>query len=654
MLFNFKDTNGILDYVNENIFQYNGTKIQIDVYGRLIEKHLISGYLNAGILRVMDKYINITPYIDDIVINGIVDTKKVRMAHNKCAKIIKDAGLSLEIMQKVTIGINTVMTESAMLLRGIATRDISMLDIYELMTNDKEAYEILTQNDPVNNDMTPLEIVEKKEEAFTKLEGIIYKNKLEPFYTLLKAGSGIRLAQLVDTMCFIGCNPDWDVMIPHVVADSWLRGIGASNQDPKGAFYVTQLAARIAKKLEKCDIAITGWVLKQQMFIMKNTRVSEVEDCGTIHHTLVNIKSEIDIKRHTGMYYKIHHNQISYSRFKGDEFDLLGKSVLVRTPATCNTVNGDICKMCLGIDCIPGYDIGLEIGAFIYAMAGQNYLSAKHNTIANPLNPINTSDIDILKVTIQNKVRWLKRPSMVTVSLKIPTTYAVEFMSIMINLGGKPRFISLNGTYFYTAKDNIDDDGIIKDIDLIYAKNKNIPKAALFKDLQSVFYASVKMASVSSSALDIDSDECSEEDYNELAELVDNDTDCENNTCDIDLDKDDAEVKISDAPVQEIISRVYNMCDDNMHAIIPYMLVHKNIRDGHNLFKRPDFTSENPYAVFVSSRGLLKYLSITDSLPQGVSIGVDGILTSPETYTGERERDNSMDAIFVPRKNIEI
>jgi hypothetical protein len=198
--------------------------------------------------------------------------------------IIDDKWLMLFLKR---IGINTVMTESAMLLRGIATRDISMLDIYELMTNDKEAYEILTQNDPVNNDMTPLEIVEKKEEAFTKLEGIIYKNKLEPFYTLLKAGSGIRLAQLVDTMCFIGCNPDWDVMIPHVVADSWLRGIGASNQDPKGAFYVTQLAARIAKKLEKCDIAITGWVLKQQMFIMKNTRVSEVEAGGNEYKILL-------------------------------------------------------------------------------------------------------------------------------------------------------------------------------------------------------------------------------------------------------------------------------------------------------------------------------------------------------------------------------
>lgn len=641
-MFDFKESKAIREYVEENIFLYQTKELSINVYGKHLVSKLILGYLNAGILRVMDNYVNVNNYLDDIIIKGVVSAKKIRDTHLKCADILRKNNRSLDDMRKATIGINTAMTEASMLMRGIGTRDISMLDIFDLMMKDEEAYKILTENDPVSSDMTPLEIVDAKKLAFKKLEDIINKNKMEPFYTLLRAGSGIRLAQLVDTMCFIGCNPDWDVMIPHVVADSWLRGIGASRQDPKGAFYVTQLAARIAKKLEKCDIAITGWVLKQQMFIMKNTRVSEVDDCGTIHHTTVFVESIEDIKRHKGMYYKINHYQNGYNRINGDESHLVGLTLLFRTPATCNTVDGNICKTCLGIDAISGYDIGLEIGAFIYAMAGQNYLSAKHNTIANPLNPIYESDRDILKVTIQNIITWKIKPSMMTCGLKIPTDKYIEFSSAVVIIAGKTRTITLNGTNFYTMKNNITEDNIIINIDEVYIRNKNIPKAALFRDLQSIFYASSAQIKASIS----DDMECESEDAedSDLCIVMDDTTES-----DIDLDKvDTEEVKVSNEPIQEVIRKVYNITE-GMHAVIPYMLIHKNIRCGDNLFNRPDFTKEDARAVFVTSRGLLKYLSITDSLPQGVSIGVDGILTSPETYLEEREKDNSMDVIFVPR-----
>ena len=100
-----------------------------------------------------------------------------------------------------------------------------------------------------------------------------------------------------------------------------------------------------------------------------------------------------------------------------------------------------------------------------------------------------------------------------------------------------------------------------------------------------------------------------------------------------------------------MILNVYGIVSD-FHAFLSYMLVHKNIRDANNLYKRPDFTQEHIYPEFITNRNILKYLSITSTLPHGESIGIDSLLTSPETYLGERETDVTMDVIFMKRDGL--
>lgn len=572
------------------------------VTDKIFESTISKCYLNAKLLNRFSKDIDVYDWLDSLLFKPKIEDKKTVMKKyisqymSKMLDVYKQAYPigkhgCLEKYQDIAADVMDIFIKHSAYFDNIYTYDISLYDLYELFDEDPEAEEIMLNDNHINSDMTPEEIVTKKNVLSDVLGEKIFKHKTQPFYTLLKGGAGMRMAQYIDSTLFIGCNPLGHNIIPYDIPESWLRGLSTD-----GSIFAQNASARIAKKLEKIDISSTGYDLKRAMFAMKNITVKANSDCGSIHL----IPRTVDIlKNYIGKWYKESLADINYKQVTEADVQLKGKQLYFRDPITCATVEGHICSKCMGIPVRENFDIGLYIATEIYGAAGQAYLSAKHNNIATPVD-IFKDYKDFVKLTIKEKLVFKTPPKKIIfiqpTVLTGPKDDQNRLTTKLIYVDGKEVKIKADvNTHFYTPKGNLHEDGEVIDMSKVYCKNVNIPKANLYLDLKKLYFSQTQNTTL------------------------------------------------------QQINFIYSVIGQQFHMSEIGILTYAHVRDATNPYRRPDFSMPTVETMFVSMPTILGYLPVTESLPHGVKI-LENLLTAPETYNGSRKESNKMDIILIPRK----
>lgn len=118
---------------------------------------------------------------------------------------------------------------------------------------------------------------------------------------------------------------------------------------------------------------------------------NDLEECKTKHPIMMEVKTADHLFKLKNRYYRLP-NQVGYKLLKGNEQELIGKKILVRSPITCASTEG-ICRKCYGelfhINRSLNSPGGLS-ATEISEPVTQNVLSTKH---------LLATDSDIIKFT---------------------------------------------------------------------------------------------------------------------------------------------------------------------------------------------------------------------------------------------------------------
>jgi len=227
----------------------------------------------------------------------------------------------------------------------------------------------------IDDSMQPNEIESYLDKLTKEQMGILMvdDNMLKP---ILKSGTGIKAGQFKEFAVNAGLKPDIDGnTIPIAVNSNFIVG-GLNNITN---YYIDSLGGRKSIIMNKTVMGRSGHFARMVMLLSSTVRMRKDEkDCGTVHSSKINVRTEEHLYRLKGRYYRLMHDR-QYRLLKGTERHLIGRDILIRTPAKC--ASKEICKTCYGHLYYTNRDlesIGGFAGAKITEPLSQSILSSKH------------------------------------------------------------------------------------------------------------------------------------------------------------------------------------------------------------------------------------------------------------------------------------
>lgn len=135
--------------------------------------------------------------------------------------------------------------------------------------------------------------------------------------------------------------------------------------------------------MNKLMMGKSGFFTKKSMLVTTGIKLSKKSGgCNSVNPIMYEIKSKDHLKRLTGRMYRTPYMR-DFAILKGNETDLIGTTILMRSPTTCTSYSrGDgVCEHCYG-PALYHTNRGIDVGAYASAIStnpvGQNILSTKH------------------------------------------------------------------------------------------------------------------------------------------------------------------------------------------------------------------------------------------------------------------------------------
>jgi len=144
-------------------------------------------------------------------------------------------------------------------------------------------------------------------------------------------------------------------------------------------YYIDSLGGRKSLIMSKLEMGNSGHFARTVMLLVSSINLSKtVESCNTVHPIKIELTTKDHLIRMRGRYYRTMYSR-NYQLLKGDEYNLIGETIFVKSPVTCACKDG-ICKMCYGELSYINNDIsiGVYAGTKITEPVSQNILSSKH------------------------------------------------------------------------------------------------------------------------------------------------------------------------------------------------------------------------------------------------------------------------------------
>ena len=362
-----------------NDFNSIKENVLVSVNGKEIE--MTTGRLMTNLLFMRFFVYFDLPFTEDDLFNNEDITSKSSGAYfNKLLDKVKETNSDYDLYREAVAETLNELNYFSSKLNSSAGNSISLLDILK-MDDDEDGHEILFPNfDNVN---TFDEYEEKFKESSNKIEQY-YKNHPErELNSFIRAGAGINMKQLTQSLSFAGMKPTIDgTVIPYVVESNYVVGLESIDD-----WYVSCKGARLAMIINKMNVSRSGYLARKLLLLLMDTYVdSSVEDCGTKHTVSYNVSNGKMLNQIEGRIYYDYKEDgaIDYSKPKtvrsNDAF-LIGRKIPLRSPICCSLPNHKKCKYCYGKELAEINDSlnqGIIAGTLFSSPVTQLMLSAKH------------------------------------------------------------------------------------------------------------------------------------------------------------------------------------------------------------------------------------------------------------------------------------
>lgn len=233
----------------------------------------------------------------------------------------------------------------------------------------------------------------------------------------LLAGAGINENQLKQVILCIGPKPDlFENIIPYPINTSFVRGLNVRD------FIINSIGGRKSLITSHFKVRDAGYLTRKLGILNMDLTVSDEDDCGTLHPIEVTIENKGFLKRLKDRWFLNENGMLELITL--DREDLIGQTILLRTPITCGCTDG-VCKTCYG----ELYRINQEMNVGVISVL----------LLTNPLTQRLLSSKHLLQA-VASKIDWGK-------------TFDDNF-----NVNRNLVLLKDTNTKLYIEKDNVDTD----------------------------------------------------------------------------------------------------------------------------------------------------------------------------------------------------
>lgn len=303
------------------------------------------------------------PHINDFINEKVIkvmrelNVKETTIGFNVSKTNYKLRGISLELSQ----------------IMGFHFDEKTFIEMYK----DPVIRELMTIKLP--QDAQPVEIEKIIDDAEKKLVNHLKSIPDNPTSIILRAGTGIKIKQLVEYLIMMGMKPslEGEVMPIPIETSSLVGGLNRPSYQ-----YIDASGARKPLIMNYKEMGNAGYFSKKMLELARTLELSrEISDCDTKHLVTYEVKTKKHLKKLVGKYYKLDGDD-DFRLLKPTDEKLIGKKIHVRSAVTCACGQNHVCARCVGEVANLNWDIAEGIAGFESEEntkeVEQNILSSKH------------------------------------------------------------------------------------------------------------------------------------------------------------------------------------------------------------------------------------------------------------------------------------
>ena len=255
---------------------------------------------------------------------------------------------------------------------------ISIYDMIQLSKTCPEFDELLHTRYDENKIVTRK--IEEDLSAKTKvLLGLLSKNK-NCLQDYVNSKEGLNKNQLTQFLINIGPKPDLQENVyPKIVNTNFVSDGLSTVSD----YFINSNGGRKAAITNHSKTKASGYLMRKLSILCINALLSDtVDDCGSTNYIKINMNSTDTMKRYDKrFYYSKKKNELKLFTYNDEAKEKFkNKTLLFRSPATCCSPDGKICKKCYGT--LSKYNYNIHVGILgiliLTSQITQKMLSSKH------------------------------------------------------------------------------------------------------------------------------------------------------------------------------------------------------------------------------------------------------------------------------------
>ena len=254
-----------------------------------------------------------------------------------------------------------------------------LLTFIELADRNKEFAKILYEPGSFikenNGKVSPEEIVKHTHQIIKDVQRCIIEDDQNYFKNFITSGAGVNAKQLGQVVGYIGLKPDLkEKIIPKPIDTNFCLGLRNITD-----YYINAVGCLKALITVKIQTKNSGYLTRKIEILLNDEFIADIDDCGTQHLLPFTINDKNNLIHSNNLYYSLKENGSNLKKIHGNDTDLIGKTIYLRTPLTCACKEG-ICKKCYGdmYKFNENMNIGLIAALIITNMMTQTNLSVKH------------------------------------------------------------------------------------------------------------------------------------------------------------------------------------------------------------------------------------------------------------------------------------
>lgn len=315
------------------------------------------------------------------ICNDLIDTYLNQKVVSKYQHILENKEINIAIhdtkfnLGRVSTDFNTIM--------GITINAETFIDLSKRIPEFDETLSMI-----IGDDLQPSQIEEKILELNERQIQLIREDKeFNAVKMIFNSGEGIKKDQFKELVVNSGLKPDLSgATVPASMRSNFLK----HGLNDLLSYSIDAIGGRKPLVVNATDMGTMGHLSRLLSLSTGNfiLRKDNIKDCGTVNSLRIFIRDIKILAMFAKRYYRLP-QEFKYKVLRGDEEELIGREIIVRTPAKCASFDEEgVCHKCYGDLYYTNKDLerpGILAAKQTAEPIMQNTLSTKH---------LNTTDSD--------------------------------------------------------------------------------------------------------------------------------------------------------------------------------------------------------------------------------------------------------------------